>query len=242
LCDKLDQSLYHQQFPPISVAKEHLNCFLSFFDLMKGYPFHLSNFEFSNLKSLIDCFGITSLVQALLSKVPVPKTLEESLESITQSCCEILKDHFNRSLSLIIQNFSSIPFEALPKIPSSHLIRIFSSDLLQLECKDILFQLIVKMIEEGKNKIVLLKGAKLDYVSGNLLKEFLQKISNDEIDFELFKALKRRVIPDYSDLGKLSNRWTKNQKSFLKKEINELFQMLTSYCKKNKILFCKSNC
>jgi hypothetical protein len=151
LCDKFDQSIYHQKIPPISIPKEHLNCFLSFFDVMKGYPFHFSNFTFSNLKYLIDCFGISSLVQILLSKVPVPENIEKSLEFITQHCCEILEEHFNRSLSLIIQNFSSIPVETLNKISNSCLIRIISSDLLQIKSENYLFKIIMKMIEEDQN-------------------------------------------------------------------------------------------
>jgi hypothetical protein len=156
LCDKFQEINHQEDKLTVSVPNEYLNCFLSFFDIMKGYSLSSNNFGFSNLKCLIDCFGITSLFQFIHETIPIPQTLESSLQFISQSCCEFLNDHFNSSLSIIIQNFNSISFETLCQISNSHLIKIFSSDSLQIESEDYLFQMIVKMIEEDKNRIQIL--------------------------------------------------------------------------------------
>jgi hypothetical protein len=196
---------------------------------MKGYSFPFNNFDYQKLKYLIDCFGINPLIQFIASKIPIPETLEASIQPISQSCCEIMKSHFNRSISILVQNFSSIHFDDLSKIRNSHLLEIFASESLQIETEDYLFQLNNQMIEKDKNRMVLLNSVHLDYVSPNLLKEFFENLPNDEIDFELLELLKKRSFSDYSDQDKLSKRWKTKPKVLSQTEITELFQILNSH-------------
>jgi hypothetical protein len=196
---------------------------------MKGFSFSFDSFDYSSLEKLSDCFGITSLLQIINSQVPFPQTLQESIDFISQPYCGFLEDHFNHSLKVIIQNFTLISFDELSKLKNSHLIKIFSSDFLQIESEDYLFQIITKMIEKDKNRMLLLRSVKLDYVSNNLLKEFIDNISNDEIDFEFFEALKKRLFADYSDQQTLSKRWITKPKVLSSSGIAELFGVFNSY-------------
>jgi hypothetical protein len=181
------------------------------------------------LKSLIDCFGIPSLFQAISSKIPFPQTLGESLQFISQSYSEFLGAHFNQSMLIIIQNFNLISFDDLNRFSNSHLLKIFSSESLQIENEDYLFQLIIQMIEEDKNRIILLKTVHLEFVSSDLLKKFFENIQNDEIDFELFESLKKRLFSDYSNQRQIENRWKTKPKILSQQEIPELFDILYSY-------------
>jgi hypothetical protein len=106
---------------------------------MKGFSFSFDLFDFSNLKCLIDCFEIISLLTVICSQVPIPQTLEELLNFISLSYSDFLEDHFNQSLSIIIQRFNLMSPETLYKLPNSHLIKIFSSDSLQIESEDYYF-------------------------------------------------------------------------------------------------------
>jgi hypothetical protein len=82
-----------------SLSKENMNCFVSFFDMMKGCSFSFENFDISSLQVLSGYFEITYFQQFLSSKILVPKTLEESLQFISQSYSELFEKHFNQSLS-----------------------------------------------------------------------------------------------------------------------------------------------
>jgi hypothetical protein len=115
VCDKFQELPHQENQLTISISNVNLNCFLSFFDLMKGYSFYFENSDFPNLKDLINCFGINSLLQVIGTKIPIPQTLEESLQFISQSYCDLLEEQFNSSLLIIIQNFNAISFEALKK-------------------------------------------------------------------------------------------------------------------------------
>jgi hypothetical protein len=183
ICDKLKDLNHQEKQLPSYIAYEYLNSFLSFFDLMDGYSFNFKNTDLGNLKSLIDCFGIASLYKIICSKIPLPETLEDSLQFISQPCSELLETHVHQSLSIIIQNFNAISFDDLNKLSNSHLLQIFSSESLQIENEDYLLQLIIRMIEANKNRLLLLKAVHLEFVSTQLLKRLFENISNDEIDF-----------------------------------------------------------
>jgi hypothetical protein len=48
--DKFQELDYQESELSISITNESLNCFVSFFDIMKGYSFCFENIDFSNLK------------------------------------------------------------------------------------------------------------------------------------------------------------------------------------------------
>jgi hypothetical protein len=98
------------------------------------------------------------------------------------------------------------------------LIKILSSDSLQIESEDYLFELVSKMVRKEKNRMILLKFVKLDYVSGHLLKEFFESVPNDEIDSELLEELKKALVSDHSDIQKLSKRWKISPKVYPQKK------------------------
>jgi hypothetical protein len=82
----------------------------------------------------------------------------------------------------------------------------------------------------------------LDYVSSQLLHEFFEKITNDEIDFEFLELLKKRLVANHSDQPRLTKRWKIKPKVLLLNEIKHLFQLLNSYFGDENNPICRSNC
>lgn len=85
------------------------------------------------------------------------------------------------------------------------------------------------MIELDKNRTILLQTIHFEFVSSHLLKQFFDNIPNDEIDFELFESLKKRLFTDYSDQEKLSKRWKSKPKLLSQTKTSELLGILSSY-------------
>jgi hypothetical protein len=229
LCERLPKFNYQQKKLIISISAEHLNCFISFFDILKGYSFCFEDSHFSSLKTLIDMFEMNYLYQWVSSKVSNPQTLEESLQFISNSYCNFLKPQLHQSLSIITHNFDLISLDDLNQISTPFLLQIFSSESLQVESEDYLFQLIVNLIEKDNNRMILLKAVHFEFVSSHLLKNFFQNIYNDEIDFELFESLKKRLFTDYSDQKSLEKMWKSKPKLISQSGTDELFNVLNSY-------------
>jgi hypothetical protein len=85
------------------------------------------------------------------------------------------------------------------------------------------------MIEEDNHRMVLLKTVHFEYVSSHLLKSFFDNISIEDINFELFESLKKRIFSDYSNQKKLSKRWKTKPKILSQKDTDEIFDILNSY-------------
>jgi hypothetical protein len=198
---------------------------------MKGYSFCFERSNYFNLKDLTDCFGIPSLVEFISPKVPFPKTIEESLHFISNSYSECFESQFHQSLSIIVQNFSLLSYDDLNKLSNSNLLKIISSDDLQIESEDYLFRLIAQMIEEDKNRFILMNYVHLEFVSSPILKNFFQNVVNHEIDFDFLESIKKKVFEDYSDQEKLSKIWKNKFKILSRQEIDDIFDILNSYFK-----------
>jgi hypothetical protein len=123
-----------------------------------------------------------------------------------------LKEQYDQSLSIAIQNFHIISFEALNKLSNSQLLKILLLESLQIYNEDYLFKIILNMIDLDKNRMILLQTIHFEFVSSDLLKRFFGNISHNQLDFELFNSLKKRLFLDYSDSEKLSKRWKSRQK------------------------------
>jgi hypothetical protein len=132
-------------------------------------------------------------------------------------------------LAVIIQNFHLVSFDNLQKLSNLHLLKIFSSELFQIENEDHFFQLIRKMIDEDKNRKVLLKTVHFEFVSSHFLKKFFENIPIDEIDFELFESLKKRLFSDYSGQKQFANRWRTKPKILSETEASDILELLQSY-------------
>jgi uncharacterized membrane protein YqhA len=93
---------------------------------------------------------------------------------------------------------------------------------------------VINLIEENKNRMILFQTVHLEFVSSQLLKRFLRNIENDEIDFELFEAMKKRLFTDYSIQEKLSKRWKSQPQHLSETETDELLNIFNSHFENEK--------
>jgi hypothetical protein len=171
---------------------------------------------------LIDFFQCPLLFEFISSKLKTPQTIEESIDYLSKPNCEFFETHFQSSISILIQQFDHITQEQFKFISNSHFELILKSEELKIENEDFLFQLIISLIKEDSNRRSLLKFVQFSFVSSQLIQEYFCNFSIDEIDFELFEALKCGLfhVVFGKESGHSLNRW-RNQTKLITKQENE---------------------
>jgi hypothetical protein len=120
-----------------SLSEKEFSCFSSFIQIFNGLKFPIHQFVYC-LQSLVYKLGLSCLI----SFIPFPHTVSDSLNFLSFPSCEQFENHFLQSLSILINNFDSLTIEQLNSLCNSALTQIFSSNQLQLENEDYLFNLI----------------------------------------------------------------------------------------------------
>jgi hypothetical protein len=96
------------------------------------------------------------------------------------------------------------------------------SEDLKIENEDFLFHLILSFIKEDPNQKSLLNFVQFSFISSELIQEYFLNFSIDELDFELFEALKSRLYRDAfgKETDPCIHRW-RNQTKLIAKQGNE---------------------
>jgi hypothetical protein len=174
----------------IDSPKEHFECFISFLNLFSGCEFNSEKYSLSSLMFLINYFQSSLLFEFICCKIKIPQTINESIKYLSHPNCEFNENHFKESISILIREFENITIEQFQFISNSHFEIILRSLSFQIENEDFLFKLIMKLIEQDSRRKSLLKFIKFSFVSSELLKKYFWNFSVEELDFELFEALK----------------------------------------------------
>jgi hypothetical protein len=132
-----------------SISDESFLCFLSFLDVFKGISFNYQNFELQSVFHLIDCFGLSSLGKLISSHEKLPEDLSGAISFLSKnhSLHDYLNEHFNRSISIIVENIENISIDQLNTFLLFQLYSIFSLSQLQISNEDFLFSLIIQLIQ-----------------------------------------------------------------------------------------------
>lgn len=213
-----------------SIPQNHVSCFLDFMKLFEGNPFHYSKFDKSSLYFLFDMFQLTCFSNFLPSKDP-PQSINDSIYFLAQFNFSTFETGILQLLENIISNIINVSVEQLLPLPSSHLYYIFSSDKLVVPNEDFLLSLIVDLIGHNSNLNFLLQTVHYEYVSSSFLKSIFDKLSFEEIDFQLFEALKQRLLSN----AFLIESQKQGIYGLTSKEIQELSSLLVSFEDKNPI-------
>jgi hypothetical protein len=91
------------------------------------------------------------------------------------------------------ESFTSLTFEQLDSLSIESLKEILYSDKLNNLDENYLLKIILMLIEKDPNKKSLLKNVKLNAVYLKSMKEFLNTINFDDIDFDLFSSMKSEI-------------------------------------------------
>jgi hypothetical protein len=119
----------------------------------------------------------------LISFLPFPQTVSEAMVFLSIPSCGQFESHFLQSISVFIQNFDSLTIEQLCCLTNSALEQIFSSNQLQIENEDCLFNLVKLLIEADSKKRSLLKTLRFDHISSDLVLDYFHQFPVDELFF-----------------------------------------------------------
>jgi hypothetical protein len=226
ISDKKQEIKEIREIKEISISEEHFPCFVSFFDIFKGFSFEVEYYNSSSFLCLIDTFNLSCLFERVFGEISQLKTISEAITFLSYFGFENKRfEEYSKScLSFLVNNFERISFEYFDEMSNEQVQILFSSSEIQMENEDFLFEIILNMIEKKFSRIILIQSVFLGFVSYSLLKEFIENIPIDKVYFEIFEMLQERL---YSECpSNYSDRW-RNQKSILSgEEFSEIDQLI----------------
>jgi hypothetical protein len=221
----LSQAIFHQKLTDSTLHEIYFNntslhsILLSFFYLLKGYPFSFSSYNINDIQSVIDLIGLTSLS----TNIPVPSTFNEAISFLSIPICADNNIHFEQACDLIAQYFTKITSQDFLRLTDKSLERILSSEHLCLPSEDFLF----KTILENPQKMHLLKFVVLPAVNYQLLKSFIDKLPFSEINFDFFENIKSLIF--FPQENFFINRWEKPPTFLSLEQFHEFVNVLYSF-------------
>lgn len=182
----------------------------------------------------MNIFGISFLSKLLSDKIPIPKTLDQSLQFLSYSIFQYLDEHFQQALKIVFEHFNEVSVQNFLSLSTDVLNFIFSSDQLKLQNEDQLFSLIINLIQQEENRFSLLNNVHFEFVSSELIISFFKDRYIDQIDFELFEHFKLKLFSEisfpYSEIP--SYRYIEKQNFLPRLELDEIYSNLKSYLNK----------
>jgi hypothetical protein len=225
--DKFQEINRQEEEVSFSIPNQYLPCLISFLDIFKGLPFYFENYSFEALSYLIDLFGLSSLSEFINEHLPRPQNVQEAIDFLSIYSYEFHPKFFDNSFAILIHHFTELNFDQFLKLPNSILEKLFQSAQLQIDNEDILFQLIIQLIERDSNRKVLLKSIFFSGVSSNLLNSFFKNFPVEEVVSGLFESLKARLFCDVLRPRSLPlpSRWRNLSLFHSKEEIENIFKL-----------------
>jgi hypothetical protein len=162
-----------------------------------------------------------------------PQTLEESTEFLSIPFCNALQVQFDASVNILIQNLHLISYPQFFQLSNDALFSLFTSTQFKIIHEDSLFQLIIALINENTTRKGLLRAVHFAYISSQLMIDFFRDFPLQDVDDNLFEALKDRL---FSDIAKPNSqipfeRFTESPKFLSREEMNQLFSILQTCLK-----------
>jgi hypothetical protein len=141
---------------------EETDILISLFDLLRGFPFNINQYDSKLILKAINLLGFNSLFHILQ-----------------------LKEHPIITLPCDFRNFS---FDNFHQFNLAYVEAIISSPLLQLKNEIQLFDLIVDLILKDRKKLYLMKYFYAPLIERFLLDSFIDSITTSEVcfDFSIF--------------------------------------------------------
>jgi hypothetical protein len=161
------------QLLELSIPEECFSSFISIMNLFHGSQLIYDDSELSCLIFLMKYFEFSFLAKLLSDKIPISDSLEESLDFLANPFSQYLEEYFQNAIRIVIEHFNEVSVQDFLSLPNAIIESIFSSDQLVLQNEDQLFSLIINLIQHEENRFLLLHLIHFEYVSSQLLIQFL---------------------------------------------------------------------
>jgi hypothetical protein len=196
-----------------TIPSEKLPLFISILKLIEGIPIDFNKFSYDEFFYIIQLLDCSLFYTFITTQLPIPSTVDESINFLQYHHCSILDNYFKKLISIISEKFTEITFDILKTFSFYILENIFSSTTLQLPNEDYLFSLISNLIEIDSQMKRLFKFVIFPAVSSDLLKKQFEQLRPEDIDFDLLEQFKTRLFYEnkFSDFQNYSNRWIKSR-------------------------------
>jgi hypothetical protein len=178
----------------LSIPQQHLFCFISFLNILKGIPMNLSKLDHNSIISVIQIVDCSSAFSFLSSQIKIPESFSESIQFLQNSFCSYLKEHFVQSISILSSNLREVSFDILNLFSIETLEMIFSSEELRIPNEDFLFQLISRLIQINSNRKYLYRFIFLPKVSPELIQREFSNLRIEDINSELLGIFKTKLF------------------------------------------------
>jgi hypothetical protein len=112
-------------------------------------------------------------------------------------------------------------------LPNFVLEQLVQSPQLQVESEDVLFDLVIDLIERDPNRKSIVKNIYFPGASPIRLINFFDNYSFEEVDFDLFESIKVRLFCNILQLDSFQSSRQENLLTFRSKEkIDEILELL----------------
>jgi hypothetical protein len=151
-CHKKVNSNSYPATIAIKVEQKDLSCFISFINLLKGFPINFNRLDLESVLSVSNTLDCSSVLPFIQTQIKIPTNLSEANEFLRKYCHSGLREHFEKSISILAKQLKEISFEILNSFSHEILEHIFSSRLLKVPNDDFLFELISLLTKNIPNK------------------------------------------------------------------------------------------
>jgi outer membrane murein-binding lipoprotein Lpp len=161
---------------------------------------------------------------------PFPQTVSEALEFLPNPKNDLFMQQFNHSLNILVDKVDELSFQDFNRLPNYGLSRLFTHPNLRIQSENNLFEFISQSIKTDPNRKHLLKIISYPAVSSQLLIDFCSDFPFEELNSDIFEALKLRLFCDiaYPNCSVPFSRWKKPPRFISRKEIAGIFKLVST--------------
>jgi hypothetical protein len=103
--------------------------------LVEGIPIDFNKFNDDKISYITQLLDYSLLYTFITSQLPLPSTVENSINFLQHHNCSVLTDHFKKSISIISENITEIPFDVLKTFSFDILENIFHQQIFNFQMK-----------------------------------------------------------------------------------------------------------
>jgi hypothetical protein len=180
-----------------SISNEAFNLFKSFILLLQGIELTLDDTSLATLIEPYHAFEIDCLSKFIDQFIPPLTSQKKSLNFIQSNDSILFETKFTDALTNISKKFSTLDDSEIEKIPHPILNQLLDSPTLFVSDEDTFLNKVQNLVKKDKNNFILLSKVKLPFVSCQSVENFFGSLHVNDIDFELFKSIKKCLFVMY---------------------------------------------
>lgn len=191
-----------------------------FMNIFQGNPFIMSEYNLKTIFEISNQLKCSLLYEQLDHFISEVNTLKDSVAFLKQSFCRFFPSRYRNSVQYVAVNFFLLSYQDFFEFSVQTIQQILISDFLKLHDENSLFEFILQLIQQDLSNLFLAQYVCFSVIDANLLQDFFDLLTIQNISFEIFENLKKSIILTHSSLPQ--NRWLKPQLIFNQADQQEI--------------------